>query len=745
MMIRFDWNMLKNLKSALLLLLVISSSATAQEVILLQQGSGMRYLANTADPGIGTSWTVTGFDDASWTPGTYGIGYDTTDPLAGMIQTPVPACRSIYTRAHFTALDLAAVQTLHLGADYDDGYAAWINGVLVKELNMPAGPPLWDTSASGNHESSNGDTATYDTVFDITSTGKSALVQGDNVLAIGIWNVNSTSSDLALVPLLSINRPPPVSGTPVCGTLAGNTRWTLAQSPYTVTCDVIIPKGSTLTIDAGVQVLFAGGTGLTVNGQIHARGTSGQRIIFTRNQGGAWNRVSIDQDNDGESRQSELEFVDLAYSSTLLDVAMTGNSPILVEDCRFDHWSGVALHWDTSHGLRVRRCEFGLSTPLSEANHETVNGYRAGAVVEHCTFGRRRDYNDVIDLGDTSWGEPVPTLRYNTFLGGDDDAIDFDGSAGWIIGNLVMDHWPRPGASSKANGGGITGNDLSDPVVIGNIVYHCYHGIGYKNGTAPLILNNLVINCHVGVTFYKDDCAKPPPRPVLFNNLIWNNHDAVTGAPQNVVLDGKWFPEYCQTEDVQAVIDLRYSIVEGGWPGEGNLDGDPLIADPENGDFSLASSLSPAIDSAYGGPFSKAGVNSADLAAALARDRLGNSRADLDCADNTGAGAIPYLDRGPLEALATLCGSALPRFIRGDANGDKAVDIADPVRFLLAIFKGISNDCQDALDANDDGFLDTTDAVYLLHYLFTRGAAPPAPFPAAEGDLTEDPLVCQRF
>ncbi len=86
-----------------------------------------------------------------------------------------------------------------------------------------------------------------------------------------------------------------------------------------------------------------------------------------------------------------------------------------------------------------------------------------------------------------------------------------------------------------------------------------------------------------------------------------------------------------------------------------------------------------------------------------------------------------------------------PKFIRGDANRDNAVDMSDAVRILLHLFKGVSVSCRDALDVNDSGTLDTTDAVYLLVYFFQHGPAPNAPYPAAGSDpTTGDSLDCQN-
>jgi hypothetical protein len=82
-------------------------------------------------------------------------------------------------------------------------------------------------------------------------------------------------------------------------------------------------------------------------------------------------------------------------------------------------------------------------------------------------------------------------------------------------------------------------------------------------------------------------------------------------------------------------------------------------------------------------------------------------------------------------------------FIRGNANGDEGLDIADPVWILNELFHdGPPSACADASDSNDDGRVDISDAVHLIRYLFLTGGAPLQPFPECGIDDTEDEIGC---
>lgn len=171
---------------------------------LVAEGAPIRYLACQSDPGVGLTWVDPAFDDSGWSEGLYGIGYETAGP-GGLVATAVPpGTVSIFTRARFD-VDPASVSRLHLGADYDDGWVAWLNGVEVyRSPELPAGPLAWDT-APLPHESANGSLPFYLPYVDVSAEALPLLVAGTNVLAVAVFNQSASSSDLVVAPHLLAN------------------------------------------------------------------------------------------------------------------------------------------------------------------------------------------------------------------------------------------------------------------------------------------------------------------------------------------------------------------------------------------------------------------------------------------------------------------------------------------------------------------------------------------------------------
>lgn len=136
-------------------------------------------------------------------------------------------------------------------------------------------------------------------------------------------------------------------GTSVCGQIDANTRWTLAGSPYTVTCNSEVVSGKVLTVDPGVTVRFDETVQLEISGSLQAAGTAGQPIRFTsaatNPAAGDWTRLWFSEGHNGSTLQHVIvEFAGLYDSSSIqLD---SGSLTLRESTVRHNQASGVAAY-----------------------------------------------------------------------------------------------------------------------------------------------------------------------------------------------------------------------------------------------------------------------------------------------------------------------------------------------------------------------------------------------------------------
>ncbi len=96
----------------------------------------------------------------------------------------------------------------------------------------------------------------------------------------------------------------------------------------------------------------------------------------------------------------------------------------------------------------------------------------------------------------------------------------------------------------------------------------------------------------------------------------------------------------------------------------------------------------------------------------------------------SGADNVPTFE--PLE-IQVSAGATL--FVRGDDNGDGAINISDPQFSLnFQFLGGAPLRCRAASDTNGDGRVNISDPQYSLNFQFLGGPPPPAPFPTCGAD-----------
>jgi hypothetical protein len=157
-----------------------------------------------------------------------------------------------------------------------------------------------------------------------------------------------------------------------------------------------------------------------------------------------------------------------------------------------------------------------------------------------------------------------------------------------ITGNVISENY------GNDDGGGISCFN-SNPTITYNIIYgnsaQCGGGIAC-NGSEPDIINNVLSgniatgnNGEYGGGMYFDGSDA-----FVINNILWADSSLV-GSNEIYISDCFPFIFYCN--------------IQGGWPGPGNIDVDPMFRDPEAGDFHLMSTdcgdpdNSPCIDAGH--------------------------------------------------------------------------------------------------------------------------------------------------
>lgn len=164
---------------------------------VITKGDNWKYLVPTSEPS--STWRNLGFDDAAWKSGPSGFGLGDNDDA-----TTVPQTNSVYIRKIFSVTNPATVDTAFLHVDYDDAFVAYLNGVEIARANIgtKGTPPTYSQSANSNHEAmmyQNG----LPEVFPIANI-RALLKTGDNLLTMQVHNINTTSSDLTLIPFFTL-------------------------------------------------------------------------------------------------------------------------------------------------------------------------------------------------------------------------------------------------------------------------------------------------------------------------------------------------------------------------------------------------------------------------------------------------------------------------------------------------------------------------------------------------------------
>jgi hypothetical protein len=240
-------------------------------------------------------------------------------------------------------------------------------------------------------------------------------------------------------------------------------------------------------------------------------------------------------------------------------------------------------------------------------------------------------------------------------------------------------------------GGAIDGADLvMNCILTGNSSASC----GYGDGGGGIFYANAVINCVLVANTCWDGAGIYDAGVVINSTFVGNGWAGSDGggikfadAIINCIFRGN------TADQIYDCPNVTYSNVEGGWPGMGNIDADPLF----DADYHLTPG-SPSIDAGHN--WAIAGQADTDLAG---QPRFADDPATAD----TGCGVPVVVDMGAYEYQ----GDPFPVRL-GDLDGDGTVGVVDFLS-LLADWGPCAEPCCLA-DLDLDGTVGVNDFLALL-------------------------------
>jgi hypothetical protein len=176
--------------------------------LLFPKGSVWKYLDNGSDQG--SNWVTTSFDDGLWASGPAELGYGDGDEATVVNGGPTNNFFvTTYFRRSFAASNVASFTNVLINVKRDDGAVVYVNGVEAARYNMNPGPVNFSTLAiNADDDGAN----FWPAVFPAN-----LLVEGQNVVAVEIHQVNRTSTDISFdmdfsgIPTIIFNQPPQVA------------------------------------------------------------------------------------------------------------------------------------------------------------------------------------------------------------------------------------------------------------------------------------------------------------------------------------------------------------------------------------------------------------------------------------------------------------------------------------------------------------------------------------------------------
>ncbi|MDY6950580.1 MAG: right-handed parallel beta-helix repeat-containing protein [Thermodesulfobacteriota bacterium] len=312
-----------------------------------------------------------------------------------------------------------------------------------------------------------------------------------------------------------------------------------------------------------------------------------------------------------------------AETAISIDGNLDNPASFTVSNCTFTgntgDRQGGAIHNRSDHPLTVTHCTFFQNSAEDGGALYSRAGYSSLLTVTDCTFTENSSqhsggaifmFNAVATISDCLFtGNSAPDNQAGGAIycwsssGTIANCAFTENSAGYAGGAIDNREDPSPTITSctfRGNdgeyGGAIRNHNVSGTIANCSFAENsaAWAGGAIYNAISPGGPSPTITHCTVwGNSTTRSQGAiynSINATPVITNCTVWGN----TGG---------------QIYDSDASPVVTYCNIEGGYTGEGNIDADPLLADPGSGDFHLLSG-SPCID---GGTNGAAGLPATDF------------------------------------------------------------------------------------------------------------------------------------
>ena len=389
------------------------------------------------------------------------------------------------------------------------------------------------------------------------------------------------------------------------GTIITQT-WTSVDSPVRIAGTVTIPSGNTLTIGAGVDVLFDADAQFIVRGALDVNGTATDSVRFLKGTASEWGGIRISggqqnvfeytriSDGNADGSSSPDNYGGGIYC-TGSDTRLQMKNCVVKRNSAVQDGAGIectdGAHLDllfcqvrtntasySGGGLRITGASSAdLTSCVISENRGSFSGAGAGVVVESSDISMTdcsiMDNGLGIASGAGMYVHSSSTGNFTDCTFRRNNAGDNGGALVINQSAVTLDHCTLANNSTADDGGAV---DVENSATA-SFDYCIISGNSAERGGGICVVssNATVSNCTfvantstIGGAVFANSATVS-----VTNTIFWENTPEITG-----------------------ITDITFSSCEeSSFPGTGNISGDPLFVDAANGDYSLQST-SPCIN-----------------------------------------------------------------------------------------------------------------------------------------------------